>query len=180
MCAVLGGVLFWQWADPQLEHWSSLLVIPAAMFLSGSGGLLAALASSRAALDVADIDGALDARDRALDPDPALTGDETTVPRKGQLALAMTIAAIPSVDSLGEETKENFHKNVLTLETKVEGASTILTFRAYGLENESSENDPYEMPTERFWDTDDAHLADTYPASGFFLIDTVEITYVPD
>ena len=41
------------------------------------------------------------------------------------------------MDSLSEATKGAFHKNVLTLETHATADSTVLTFRAYGLDDES-------------------------------------------
>jgi len=87
--------------------------------------------------------------------------------KNASLALAMTIAAIPSVDSLSESTQGAFHKNVLTLETHVAGASTVLTFRAYGLDDESA-------PT-----VGDYVLGANPGSKGFFPIDEVAITYRP-
>jgi hypothetical protein len=79
----------------------------------------------------------------------------------------MTIAGIPSVDSLSESTKGAFHKNILTLETHATAESTVLTFRAYGLDDES---DP----------TVGEYVLGANPGDkGFFPIDEVAITYRP-
>ena len=87
--------------------------------------------------------------------------------KDASLALAMTIGAIPGVDTLSEATKGDFHKNVLTLETRALGESTYLTFRAYGLDDESAPAaGPYALG---------ANLG----SGGFFPIDEVEITFTP-
>jgi hypothetical protein len=87
--------------------------------------------------------------------------------KNASVALAMTIAAIPSVDSLSEATQGAFHKNVLTMETHATAASTVLTFRAYGLDDES---DPA---------VGEYVLGENPGSSGFFPIDEVAITYTP-
>ena len=87
--------------------------------------------------------------------------------KDASLAIAMTIAGIPSVDSLSESTKGAFHKNILTLETHATAESTVLTFRAYGLDDESD-------PT-----VGDYVLGANPGGKGFFPIDEVAITYTP-
>jgi hypothetical protein len=137
--------------------WSLVALVPAAGVLGLLLGLLAVLAASgRKPVNQLTVEDALAARDGIGSPE-----------KNASLALAMTIGAIPGVDTLSEATKGDFHKSILTLETRALGDSTFLTFRAYGLDDESSPAvGPYA-------------LGANHSGGGFFPIDQVEITFTP-
>ena len=152
----LGVVVLW-WGLGNGLTWSMWLLGPAAAALGVIVGVVIVLAvTGGKRVDEAAVEQALVARDTKG------SGD-----KDASLALAMTIAAIPSVDSLSEATKGAFHKNVLTLETHPTADSTVLTFRAYGLDDESD-------PT-----VGDYVLGANPGSRGFFPIDEVAITYTP-
>jgi hypothetical protein len=160
IAAVLGValavVVLW-WGLGNALTWSMLLLGPAGAVLGLIVGAVIVLAvTGGKGLDEQAVEHALRARDTKG------AGDKNS-----SLALAMTIAAIPSVDSLSEATKGSFHKNVLTMETHTTGESTVLTFRAYGLDDES---DPA---------VGEYALGANPGSKGFFPIDEVEITYTP-
>jgi hypothetical protein len=152
----LGVVVLW-WGLGNGLTWSMWLLGPAAAVLGVIVGVVIVLAvTGGKRFDEAAVEQALVARDTKS------SGD-----KDASLALAMTIAAIPSVDSLSEATKGAFHKNVLTLETHPTADSTVLTFRAYGLDDESD-------PT-----VGDYVLGANPGSRGFFPIDEIAITYTP-
>jgi hypothetical protein len=152
----LAVVVLW-WGLGNGLTWSMLLLGPAAALLGLLVGAVIVLAvTGGQRVDEPAVEQALVARDTKG------SGD-----KDASLALAMTIAAIPSVDSLSEATKGAFHKNVLTLQTHTTGASTVLTFRAYGLDDESDPN------------VGEYVLGANPGDKGFFPIDEVAITYTP-
>ena len=149
-------VVLW-WGLGNGLTWSMWLLGPAGAALGLLVGALIVLAvTGGKRLDEPAVEQALVARDTKG------SGD-----KNASVALAMTIAAIPSVDSLSEATKGAFHKNILTMETRTTGVSTVLTFRAYGLDDES---DPI---------VGDYALGANPGTKGFFPIDEVAITYTP-
>ncbi len=158
IAAVVGLVslaVSWWWGRDL--GWSLVALVPAAGVLGALLGLLAVLAATgRKPVDQLAIEDALAARDGIGPPE-----------KNASLALAMTIGGVPGVDTLSEATKGDFHKNILTLETRAMGDSTFLTFRAYGLDDESAPaTGPYA-------------LGANPGGGGFFPIDEVEITFTP-
>ena len=152
----LAVVVLW-WGLGNGLTWSMVLLGLAAAALGLIVGAVIVLAVTGGhQVDEPAVEQALVARDTKSSAD-----------KDASLALAMTIAAIPSVDSLSEATKGAFHKNVLTLETHATPASTVLTFRAYGLDDES---DPV---------VGEYALGANPGSKGFFPIDEVAITYTP-
>jgi hypothetical protein len=158
VAAVVGLVSLaasWWWGRDL--GWSLVALVPAAGVLGLMLGLLAVLAvTGRRPVNQLAVEDALAARDGIASPE-----------KDASLALAMTIGAIPGVDTLSEATKGDFHKNILTLETRALGDSTFLTFRAYGLDDESA---PAAGPYA---------LGANHGGGGFFPIDEVEITFTP-
>ena len=185
LVGLAGGLSEWFWGRANGLGSSQWLLIPAAALLSlALGMLLFLVVAGRGNVVPQDVDDALDARDRRVakstpDRQAAEKPDRPEREKKdASLALAMTIAAIPSVDSLAEATEGEFHKNILTFETHPGVDSTELVFRAYGLEQESSPTVmPYQL--DGLTPRPPGPGPDTYPEQGFFLIDEVRITYTP-
>ncbi len=152
----LAVVVLW-WGLGSGLGWSMALLGPAALVLGLLAGAVIVLAvMGGQAVEEPAVEEALAARDA-----------KSSGEKDASLAIAMTIAGIPSVDSLSESTKGAFHKNILTLETHATAESTVLTFRAYGLDDESE-------PT-----VGDYALGANPGGKGFFPIDQVAITYTP-
>jgi hypothetical protein len=156
LAVALAVVVLW-WGLGNGLGWSMVLLGPAAALL----GLLAG------AVIVLAVTGGHQVEEPAVEEALVARDAKSAGAKDASLALSMTIAAIPSVDSLSESTKGAFHKNILTLETHPTGESTVLTFRAYGLDDES---DPA---------VGDYVLGANPGSKGFFPIDEVAITYTP-
>jgi len=156
LSVALAVVVLW-WGLGNGLGWSMGLLGPAAAVLGLLAGAVIVLAVLGGHLvEEPAVEEALVARDAKS------AGD-----KDASLALAMTIAAIPSVDSLSESTKGAFHKNILTLETLPHGESTVLTFRAHGLDDESDAS------------VGEYVIGANPGTKGFFPIDEVAITYTP-
>ena len=148
---LIGGLKGPGWVEATAACLTGLLLLPLGGVLGCALVTAGVAALSRTVPSSADVDLALARRDGASDlgPSPSL-----------ELFTAMTIAAIPSLESMAEAAQPPFAKNILVVD--VPGDANVIRFRAYGLDDESPE--PSGLPT-----------TDTPATSGFFLIDQVEV-----
>lgn len=151
---VVGGVGWWAWVElAQRLPW--LVVVVAVGFAGAIAALLAvgltvaAAWYRRARPD--DVRAALRARDGVGQVEPSLA-----------LFAAMMVAGVPKIDAMAEVPDAPFAKNVLLLTHEDGPDGPVLTFEAWGLNDESREDTP-PAPT---WPTRSAEKD-----HGFFIID---------